>query len=153
MTGAPSSAGLDDQVRLHIYRHFAEHGSPPRRADTASRLGLDDNEASAAYRRLADGHVIVLQPGTDEILMANPWSAVPTDFRVTVSGREWYGNCIWDGLGVVAMLGGAGTVCTSCPDCGQAMEVEIADYKVVRGDGIGHFAVPAGRWWEDIGYT
>jgi hypothetical protein len=36
--------------------------------------------------------------------MANPFSAVPTPFLVRSGDRSWYGNCIWDALGIPAML-------------------------------------------------
>jgi hypothetical protein len=38
--------------------------------------------------------------------MAMPLSAIPTPFQVEVGGRHFFGNCIWDALGIVAMLGG-----------------------------------------------
>jgi hypothetical protein len=33
----------------------------------------------------------VLNPATDELRMLNPFSAVPTAYRVRASGRWWYG--------------------------------------------------------------
>lgn len=102
--------------------------------------------------------MLVLQPGSGEILMANPLSAVPTAFVVETEGtaesRSWYGNCIWDALGVIAMLHGDGRVLTSCGCCGESMAVSVRQGEVeARPPGIVHFAIPAKHWWDDIVFT
>ena len=86
--------------------------------------------------------------------MANPLSAVPTIFRVqTGEDASYWGNCIWDALGIIAMLGGDGRIDTSCPDCGDALELNVEAGKLQPTDAVVHFAVPAARWWQNIGYT
>lgn len=118
--------------------------------------GLDISEAAVvdAYRELHDRHVVVLEPGAaDRLRMANPFSAVPTSFRVSIGNRWWWGNCIWDGLGIIAALGGNGTLATVCPDCGQPQAVTIADAVVQHGTGLAYVGVPAHSWWENIIYT
>jgi hypothetical protein len=84
---------------------------------------------------------------------AEPLSAIPTPFRVEIGGRRFFGNCIWDALGVVAMLGGTGTVRTWCPDCHEQMSVAVAENRLAAGEGVVHFAVPAAHWWDDIGFN
>ncbi|MGH9167778.1 MAG: organomercurial lyase [Acidimicrobiia bacterium] len=49
--------------------------------------------------------------------LCEPLSAVPTPSPVETGGRTWFGNSIWDALGVVAMLGGTGTVRTAMSTC------------------------------------
>jgi hypothetical protein len=145
---------LDNRVRLHVYERFVADGRPPTAEETGRALGIGADEAAAAYRRLEQGRVIVLSPGTTNIWMANPLSAVPTRFRVvTDDGRSWWGNCAWDGLGVLAMVGADGLVDTSCPDCGEKIELRVADNELQSVDAVVHFAVPAARWWENIGFT
>ena len=36
--------------------------------------------------------------------MANPFSAVPTAYRVPPDGRWWYANCAWDAFGILSAL-------------------------------------------------
>jgi Alkylmercury lyase len=147
-------AALDNEVRLHLYRRFVEEGRPPTAGETATALGISERESSMAYRRLAEAHVIVLEPGTHEVWMAPPLSARPTRFPVrTADGREYFGNCSWDGPGVLAMLGVDGLVETSCPDCGDPLGLEIQGGELLPVRAVGHFAVPAAQWWDDIGYT
>jgi Alkylmercury lyase len=147
------TAELDNRVRVAIHELFVEEREAPSAADVAEALSIPSEEAEAAFRRLAESRVIVLMPGTTEIWMANPLSAVPTSFRVETPRGSFWGNCIWDGLGVVAMLGGNGTVETSCPDCEEPMELRVEDGELVDGGGVAHFAVPAARWWDNIGFT
>jgi len=118
-------------------------------------LACSAADVAAAYQQLADAHMLVLQPGTREVLMANPLSAVPTPFVVETQAdagtRSWYGNCIWDGLGVIAMLQGDGRVLASCGCCGESMTVSVDKGKVeTKPPGIVHFAIPARHWWDDI---
>jgi hypothetical protein len=143
------TSSTDERVRSYIYERFVALGSPPAAAEASEALGLD---AAAAYRRLADEHVIVLKPGTDEIWMAAPLSARPTPFLVTTPLGTYFGNCVWDALGIAAMLGHDARVDTDCADCGAAMRLELRGGEL-EAEGVAHFAVPAARWWEDIGFT
>jgi len=144
---------LDHRVRVAIYERFVDEGDPPNAAEVATALSISEEEAEAAFRRLEEAHVIVLMPGTLELWMANPLSAVPTAFRVETPRGSFWGNCIWDGFGTVAMLGGDGTVETRCHDCDEAMTLRVENGELIDSDGLAHFAVPARKWWENIGFT
>jgi hypothetical protein len=143
------------QVRLKLYELFVASGACPKKDEIAGALGCSTADVSTAYKQLADAHMLVLQPGTGEVLMASPLSAVPTPFVVETqlgaATRNWYGNCIWDALGVIAMLRGDGRVLTSCGCCGESMAVSVRNGEVkAEPPGIVHFAIPARHWWDDI---
>ena len=140
---------LDDStLRLQIYDEIVKTGEAPSMAALAHHFGSAVRDVSGALRRMHDAHVLVLQPN-GEVLMANPFSAVPTPFVTEVGDRRWFGNCIWDALGILATLHANGRVLTSCAGCGDAMVLGVRD-GVLTGDGIIHFALPAHRWWDDI---
>ena len=147
-----SEADLDRSVRLHVYERVVSDGLPPTIADAARSLGTSEADIEASFRRLAAGKVIVLVPGGREILMANPFAARPTDFVVRANGRQWYGNCAWDALGILSALGADGSVTATCADCGDGLEVAV-QAGMPRGDAVLHIAVPAHHWWEDIVFT
>src|ERR1700681_3708923 len=90
-------------------------------------MGAPEQEIRAAMERLASGKAIVLQPESRELLMANPLCAVPTPYVVRVGLRSYFGSCVWDAMGIIAMLNAEGTVETSCPCCGEAMTIEVRD--------------------------
>ena len=83
--------------------------------------------------------------------MAHPFSAVATDFLVIIGDRQWYANCVWDGLSILALLGD-GTLETHSPATGELIRFTVTDGEVL-GEGLVHFLVPARRFWVDIGFT
>jgi hypothetical protein len=140
---------VDLEIRRRTYARFVELG----RAPAAGELGRPRDEVEAAWRRLHEAHALVLNPATLELRMANPFSAVPTAYRVHAAGRWWYGNCAWDAFGICAALGVDGRVETSCPDCGEAIAVDIRDQHLGQDDLLFHCLVPPARWWDDIVFT
>ena len=144
---------FDFQVRKAVYDVAMQRGYPPTQAETATFLQVSVQEVKTTFERLATGRVLVLQPDSREISMANPFSAVPTPFLVQMDAYSCYGNCIWDALGVLAMLKVDGRIATSCPDCGAALEVSVTDGSIQAAHGLIHFAIPARHWWDDIVFT
>jgi hypothetical protein len=144
----------DLRIRTEVYGSFTRGGRAPSAAETAAALGLETEEVDEAFRRLHEAHALVLQPGTTEIRMLNPFSAVETPHRVQADGRAWYANCAWDALGIPAALHADGVIQSPCPDCGEPLELEVRDGELVRGaELLVHFVVPARHWWDDIGFT
>lgn len=153
--GSPEAtgAGLDADIRRVIYDAFISDCASASVAQVARKLGVPVAAIKASYARLAEAHMLVLQHDSGEVLMANPFSAVPTAFRVEAAGKAWWGNCIWDALGVAAMTGTDCKILASCPDCGEAMSLAVERSQLLPAEGIVHFAVPAAHWWDDLVFT
>lgn len=149
------SVALDRDVYRHLLQTAMETGRVPQGGDIAAGLGRPPEEVDGSLRRLAEGRVIVLSPArhATRVWMANPFSAVPTPFHAHAGERSYWGNCVWDALGIVALTGGTGRVTTGCGDCGEPMSLEIRDRWLVHGEGVVHFGVPAREWWDNIGFT
>ena len=148
------SAELINRVRLHVINTAIETTQVPDTTAVATALGESEAEVRQAFQSLAEGHVYVLEPGdASRLRMANPFSAVPTRFLVDAGGKRYFANCAWDGLGIVAVLGGTGTVRTSCPDCGDPLDIRVEAGRLGRAEGVVHFSVPAIRSWDDIIFT
>src|SRR3954447_24004735 len=124
---APMSASA---LRRRIFEGFAATGEPP---------DVDGLEA------LVEEHIVVLRNGA--IYMAHPFAAHHECARVDSGGRVWWGNCAWDGLGIVTALGLPSATVTA-----QGITIWVAD-GVVSGDAVFTVEVPASRWWDDIAYT
>ena len=141
----------DWDIRLGIYESFVSRGKAPGALDIAQRHGLGVDQAIASLRRLHDAHAIVLKPGSDEILMAHPLSAVQTDYQVMIGGRELYANCAWDSLGIPAMLSQDARIKARHPLDGEIMPYAVADGKLIGGGGeLVHFAKPFRQWYDDV---
>ncbi|HVE73120.1 MAG TPA: organomercurial lyase [Thermoanaerobaculia bacterium] len=132
----------DAAIRAQIYESFLRTGIAP------ASIELGDDEA---LRRLAAGRVIVLDDA-GEILMAPPFSAVPTPFLVYAGKVRAFGNCIWDAMGIAAMMKTDAVIAASCGDCGASMHVDLLG-GAVDGAGLIHFAVPARMWWQNVVFT
>ena len=138
----------DLELRRRTYAFFVEHA----RAPAAAELG-DPEAVLAGWRRLHEAHAVVLDPATDELRMLNPFSVVPTAYRVRAAGRWWYGNCAWDAFGICAALDSDGRIEASCPDCGESLAVEVRGGRPDDESLVFHCLVPAARWWDDIVFT
>ena len=140
-------------VRNLTYRLFVDSGQAPTIDEVAHEAGLTRAEVEEDWRELDCVHALVLGPGATEIRMANPFSALPTAYRVHAAGRWWYGNCAWDAVGICAALHVDGTIETSCPDCGDAIALEVRNQRVDDERLLFHCLVPAAHWWDDIVFT
>lgn len=150
MKAEQEQIALDKVVRYHVYDYVMREGLPPTIAETSSALARSPDEVKASFQRLADGHILVLQKQSGEILMANPFSAVPTPFLVKVEDRSYYGNCIWDAMGIPAMLKQDAAIEASCGCCSTAMSLKVTNGSLEEARGLAHFAIPAAHWWDDI---
>lgn len=141
-------------VRLHVFQESAATGQVPQPPQISRALGRAESEVRAALQLLAAGKALILAPNDGNIWAANPFCAVPSGFRVSAAGKRYWGICIWDALGIVAALGAAEAVVTApCGDCGTRLTLEVREGRLVRAEGVVHFAVPARDWWDNIGFT
>lgn len=113
---------------------FARGGAPPPVAD------------GPALRGLVDRHVVVLD-AAGQVHMAHPFAAHRDGTRVEGGERTWWGNCAWDGLGIVAALGLREARLNA-----NGLAIDVRD-GMPRGDVVFHVSVPARHWWDDIGFT
>lgn len=140
---------FDRAVRVEVYRLFVD-GTEQVDASAIGRAGgWARHEVESSLERLEDEHRLALFPDSKRVWMAHPFSAVDTGYRAHVGGRSWLANCAWDALAIVALLGdGAGRA------TGRG---GIIDWHIERGrvspNGLIHLLVPAGRFWDDIGFT
>jgi hypothetical protein len=122
-------------LRAQIFEAFARTGAPPALP------------GSPALQQLAERHVVVL--GDDaRIRMAHPFAAHTGGARVDAGGRTWWGNCAWDGFGIVHAL-----VLPEATITAQGIEVAVRDGVPEPAGAVFGVAVPAARWWDDIAHT
>jgi len=123
----------------------------PSIAEMAKRF-KSRKQVGAALQRLCASHAFVLQEN-GELWRAAPFSAVPTAFPVKVGNRFYYGNCIWDALGIPAMLGQNARIDASCGCCNLEMLLKVRNGRLLGSKGLIHIAVPARDWYKDIVFT
>jgi hypothetical protein len=144
---------FDTEVKLAVYRHFAETGGPPSPKDVAGRVGSDVFRVLDAYPRLRAQRVLVLEADGSSIRMAPPFSGVPTQHVVRVLGRSYFANCAWDALGVPAALHSRGEVHSRCEQSGEPLRLMVSPDGPEPSTWLFHCLVPAANWWDDIVFT
>ena len=143
----------DIALRNATYRLFVDLGRAPTPGEAAEATGSTAEDVEQGWRRLHEAHALVLDLPRAEIRMANPFSAVPTSFRVHAADRDWYANCAWDAFGICVLLDPDGRIETSCPDCGEGILVEVRDNRPDDESLLFHCLLPAAHWWDDIVFT
>jgi len=151
-TRKPRDSDLDARVRLFVYSHIIRLEKSPTVVDVAKALSCSTKRVRGSLSRLSESHAFMLQEG-NELWRAAPFSCIPTAFPVKVGKRSWFGNCIWDALGIPAMLREDARIEASCGCCNYQMPVEVKGGRLVSGKGLIHIAVPAREWYKDVVFT
>ena len=144
---------LAREVRIHVFHEAAATARVPQAPAISDALGRSEVDIRAALHELAAAKVLILAPNDGNIWAANPFCAVPSGFRVAAAGKQYWGICIWDALGIAAALDSDAVITAPCGDCGAAMALEVRDSRLTRTEGVVHFAIPAHHWWDNIGFT
>jgi hypothetical protein len=97
--------------------------------------------------------MIFLEPGGETIRMANPFSAIPTKFRVKSGPLEWWANCAWDSLGIAAALKIDVKIRASYPDSQESIELQVFHGIVDGKNHVVHFPLPCVKWYDDLVFT
>lgn len=142
---------FETAVKLNIYETIAETTKIPSASAVARALDSSVAAVEEAFQRLGAQRLLVLEPGgAAGIRMAPPFSAIETPFLVRVVGRGYYANCVWDAYGVSAALHRDARIVSSDGLTGEPLELMVQGGKPLPRPYVGHFAVPAAHWWDDI---
>jgi hypothetical protein len=144
---------FDTDVKQAVYRHFASTGTAPASEELAAPLVCSVEDVRAAFARLQQNRVLLLEPNNETIRMAPPFSAVPTPHRVEVGRQRYYANCAWDALGIAAALHREAVVHSSCGESGTPLRLQVALEGPEPSHWLFHCQVPAARWWVDLVFT
>ncbi len=144
------------RVRKFVLEHFLEHGSAPCLEEVAAGATIDRAAAALALRHLDDAHHLKLLDGTTRILMAFPFAALGTPYRVTrPSGRRYFANCAWDAIAFHVLLDEPIRVDSFCHHCGEPLSFPVGPETTAGATGhpLVQLALPAADWWKDITRT
>jgi hypothetical protein len=143
-----------EDLRLAVYRAFAETGRAPEHGELAGKLGTGAPEVAAGLAELARGRHLALGD-QGQIVMAHPFSAVPLGFSVMGARTLWWGGCAWDSFALPHLLPGEdeALVATRCPACGRPHAWNVGRNGPPDGDQVAHFLIPAARMWDDVVHT
>jgi hypothetical protein len=141
------------EIRAFVYRHFAETTQPPSVEETAGHFALTHEEAASAYQELHGRHALFLNPESQDVLMANPFSGVETPFKVYANDKTYFANCAWDSLGIPAALHTDGEIEAACAQSAEPIHLKVSGGGVQDSDALVHFLIPFRNWYDDLSFT
>jgi hypothetical protein len=144
---------LETRIKVSIYRHFAETGRRPAPETVAERALADVSEVVAAYPKLRAQRVLALDRDGVSIVMAPPFSGVPTPHVVIVDEVRYFANCAWDALGIPAALHRRGEIQSRCEQSKEPLRLSVGIDGPEPSTWLFHSLVPAAKWWDDIVFT
>lgn len=141
------------QVRHFVYTHLAETTRPPSVGETAAHFDISTEEASGLYIKLHDRHTLLLDSDKMAIRMANPFSGIPTDFKVHANRMTYFANCAWDMLGIPAVLHCDAVIDAVFAESNEAVKLEVHNGQITNNQLLIHFPLPFSRWYDDLVFT
>lgn len=141
------------QIRHFVYQHFADTTHAPSVDETAAYFNISVEEATDYYKELHNRHALFLDLDSMTVRMANPFSGIPTDFKVHANGKTYYANCAWDMLGIPAALHTDAVIDAVCTESNKTVQIEIKNGRVSDSNLLIHFPLPFARWYDDLVFT
>ena len=90
-------------------------------------FSISRDGALATLRELDSARHIALVRDTGRILMAFPFSAIATPFRVASPTGRWFANCAWDAVAFHTMLRTDIDIDSYCHHCAEPIRIELRD--------------------------
>jgi hypothetical protein len=115
-----------DLVWQALLRMFVREGRPPRSAEIAAETQLSSERVMAIIHVLEKHDLIGLEPGTDTIRFAYPWSTQPTGHRVAFGGHTLWALCAIDALATARMYRTDVSVHSACAGCASRIYIATA---------------------------
>lgn len=143
------------QANLHhaIIEGIIKKGYAPSVDVLAKTLKTSTEAIVNGLYDLQDYHGVVLHPGEAKVWVIHPFSLAPTNFYVTSSTGEWWGNCAWCSLGIAALLKDDVKIITTLGAEATQIEINIIN-GVIQEKGLHiHFPIPMKNAWDNVIYT
>jgi hypothetical protein len=144
------------EIRKFIFDSFLETGRAPLVEEIIPHFKVDREEAVNLLLELQASHHILLLPGTHRILMANPFSNLPTPFRVSSGPMSYYANCAWDAIALHVLLEREVRIASFCHHCGAAILLGLSSGKRIGDEGkdlLVYLGTPVSKWYDDLVVT
>jgi len=83
-----------DRTFFFILKRMVETGQAPFYTEIAAELGVSVEEGRKAFHALfGSGIAAWVFPNTDYIASLSPFSNLPTQYRITIEGKQkWFGQ-------------------------------------------------------------
>src|SRR5438128_2493530 len=131
---------LRDAMFHRIMRGLVDTGRAPHYAELARALGLSVENARLLLHEVMQAYPIGwLHPETDYIASFPPLNNLPTQYRVTVGGRQiWFAQCGFEATSATWLVPSqAVRLERPCLARGEAVTLEMRDGRITRVEAAG----------------
>lgn len=143
-----ADAAVLDRAFQVIMRRMVNTGQAPHYTELAAALGYAVREGRQVLHDVLDAFLPGwLYPETDYIASFAPFSNLPTQYRISVAGRQrWFAQCGFESLAVTWLFPGEVVrIDAPCLDCNEPLVLEMRDGNFLAGEPariIGHLNYP-----------
>jgi hypothetical protein len=141
-------------VRYYIYRYFIENSKAPVLEDIMIIFNRTKSEIIKILNELEELHHLKLVPGVSRILMAWPFSNIPTQYIIsTESGKNYYANCAWDSIAFHIILNQSIKITAFCYHCDHSINISVSNNKIIKENPtttIINFSKPIAQWMDNV---
>jgi alkylmercury lyase-like protein len=140
------------RVRKYVMEYFLENERPPLIEEIMQEFDMKRSAAQETLLGIEAEHNLALLPGTHRILMAHPFSAITTPFKVTIGSKKYYANCAWDSVAFHVMLSRDLHIDSFCHHCSEKISIHLENGKATSKppEPLVFLSVPAAEWWNSI---
>lgn len=148
-----------DRTHHFVLETFVERGSAPHFTEIAREFGVSPEEGKKLLHDLMNtGLAMWAYPGSDLIASVAPFNNLPTQYRISVDGRQgWFGQCGLESLALCWVFPGKPVQIDSpCLDCGEQMRIVVQDgvIEAHAPEGIVLYVdIPISLWSKNWPYT
>ena len=114
---------------------------------------MSAEKAGEYYKELHNRHAFFLDLETLTIRMANPFSGIPTDFKIRANDKTYFANCAWDMIGIPAALHADAVIEAICTESNETVQLEVKEGRITNFQLLIHFPLPFARWYDDLVFT
>ena len=141
---------FDLNVRGELTRAIAELGRAPSNEQLAQRLDADVIAVEQSLRQLHDAHALQLHPHRCAPWVVHPFALSPGSCWVETSGRGWWANCLYCGMGIAAALNEDVSIHTRIGGEREPIVVHVCGGEVQETELLFHLSTPVREWWDNV---
>lgn len=127
-----SDMSADEQALRKAAFHAILTGKAIDRAGLVAVTGFASEKVGALLDGLSERGLAVVEPDSGRLVGSWGLSAVPTDHRLRIQGRELYTWCALDAVGIPAGLGEDARIASHCHLCSAPVDVEMVAGQVAQ---------------------
>ena len=148
------TSDLPQLVRKFVYDHFVEYSRAPHFEEIITKFKITKKKLIETLDTLEQHRSLIRITGTQRILMAWPFSNIPTSYQTKLEkGKSYYANCAWDSIGIHVLLQLPVKIKAYCFHCADPIILTLQNEQILEKipkDVLIHFSKPIAKWYDNI---